>query len=179
MVDQLEGRDPVVAASDRLAVEQEGIGRQIACRRRDQRIAVGEVVAAAGKDRTRSPARNTRTRKPSCLISCSQPAPAGGVAAPVGRQGAMKPGGWLGRGTMWMRVSKPASIASRAGCQHLGSNGLTGGNRPSHPVAQRVTDRLPVAFPAKEKALGGGDLGLWIQGIRRPYWPSASLYLAM
>src|ERR1700730_15323215 len=33
------------------------------------------------------------TRKPSCLISCSQMAPEGGCGADVGRQGAMKPGG--------------------------------------------------------------------------------------
>ena len=36
------------------------------------------------------------TRKPSCLISCSQSAPEGGRGADVGGHGAMKPGG-MGR----------------------------------------------------------------------------------
>ena len=33
------------------------------------------------------------TRKPSCLISCSQSSPLGGCGAEVGRHGAMKPAG--------------------------------------------------------------------------------------
>ncbi len=33
------------------------------------------------------------TRKPSCLISCTQCSPEGGCGADVGRHGAMKPGG--------------------------------------------------------------------------------------
>jgi hypothetical protein len=31
-------------------------------------------------------------RKPSCLISCSQPAPAGGLSAGLGKQGSQKSG---------------------------------------------------------------------------------------
>jgi hypothetical protein len=33
------------------------------------------------------------TRKPSCLISCSQSAPEGGQGVDIGKQGAMKPAG--------------------------------------------------------------------------------------
>ena len=36
--------------------------------------------------------RRTSMRKPSCLISCSQPAPAGGLSAGLGKQGSQKSG---------------------------------------------------------------------------------------
>jgi hypothetical protein len=44
------------------------------------------------KSRTPAASRRTSMRKPSCLISCSQPAPAGGLAAGLGRQGSQKSG---------------------------------------------------------------------------------------
>jgi hypothetical protein len=44
------------------------------------------------KSRTPAASRRTSIRKPSCLISCSQPAPAGGFAARLGRQGSQKSG---------------------------------------------------------------------------------------
>jgi hypothetical protein len=42
--------------------------------------------------RTRPASRRT-IRKPSCLISCSQPGPAGGVTPPVGRHGSINTAG--------------------------------------------------------------------------------------
>ena len=44
------------------------------------------------KSRTPAVSRRTSMRNPSCLISCSQPAPAGGFAAGLGRQGSQKSG---------------------------------------------------------------------------------------
>ena len=46
---------------------------------------------------TRSPCFQARTRKPSCLISCSQPGPAGGRFTSVGSHGRMNPGGVVRR----------------------------------------------------------------------------------
>src|SRR5215831_9173293 len=46
------------------------------------------------KSRTPAASRRTSIRKPSCLISCSHPAPAGGsLSVLVGRHGAMNPAG--------------------------------------------------------------------------------------
>src|SRR5262249_22659177 len=44
------------------------------------------------KSRTPAPSRRTSIRKPSCLISCSHPAPAGGFSAGLGRHGSQKSG---------------------------------------------------------------------------------------
>jgi hypothetical protein len=53
------------------------------------RKAAGPVVPVAGEEpHARSIAAQ---RKPSCLISCSHPAPAGGFVAGLGRQGGTKP----------------------------------------------------------------------------------------
>jgi hypothetical protein len=50
------------------------------------------VLESLARPAARTPAASRRTsiRKPSCLISCSQPAPAGGLSAGLGRQGSQK-----------------------------------------------------------------------------------------
>jgi hypothetical protein len=51
--------------------------------------------------RMRVPSFRAITRKPSCLISCTQRPPEGGCPADTGRQGAMKP---AGNGLHWRGV---------------------------------------------------------------------------
>ena len=57
-------------------------------------------------------------RKPSCLISCTQPSATGARSARVGRQGSMKESGASGdrlRGTLLRHGTMPANIVLRCG----------------------------------------------------------------
>src|ERR1700746_3638152 len=53
---------------------------------------VANCARAGGKAAPPAASRRTSIRKPSCLISCSQPAPAGELSAGLGRQGSQKSG---------------------------------------------------------------------------------------
>jgi hypothetical protein len=65
------------------------------------------------KSRTPAVSRRTSMRKPSCLISCSQPAPAGGFAAGLGRQGSQKSGKATRRNNIGAKVTRGAGESSQ------------------------------------------------------------------
>jgi hypothetical protein len=73
-----------------LTVDREGPRPQLGRGANNGRIAIGPLVAAAGERRTASLSRRTISRYPSCLISCTQSGPAGGLRARVGMQGSTK-----------------------------------------------------------------------------------------
>jgi hypothetical protein len=63
-------------------------------KRREEMHVTGQPVELGDGNRTKKrPLKRSTTRKPSCLISCSQPSPEGGHGADVGRHGAIKPAG--------------------------------------------------------------------------------------
>jgi hypothetical protein len=68
--------------------------------------------------KSRTPAASWRMsiRKPSCLISCSQRAPAGGLAAGLGRQGSQKSGKITRRNNMGYKYQRART--SRVGLVH-------------------------------------------------------------
>ena len=69
---------PVVSQSHGLAVDQRLRAVEAGNGHGDPCKAIREVSAASAQTLTRSPCLNARTRKPSCLILCSQPGPEGG-----------------------------------------------------------------------------------------------------
>src|SRR6266516_2900833 len=89
--------------------------------RRDEFL---RVVADALRVKSRTPAASRRTsiRKPSCLISCSHPAPAGGLAAGLGRQGSQKSGKATRRNNMGYKYQRART--SRVGLVHENQDAL-------------------------------------------------------
>jgi hypothetical protein len=90
---QLERCQPVGLEGDGLAVDQARADQERFDRFADEREAIGPVMPVAGQqaDAGAIPAAPFM-RKPSCLISCSQPGPEGGFSAGDGRQGAIRDG---------------------------------------------------------------------------------------
>jgi hypothetical protein len=68
------------------------------------------------KSRTPAASRHTSMRKPSCLISCSHPAPAGGLSVGLGRQGSQKSGKATRRNNMGYKYQRART--SRVGLVH-------------------------------------------------------------
>jgi len=102
---------------------------------------------SADKARTRSPSRRTRSRKRSCLISCSQPGPDGGAATGDGRHGRTNPAGvrrermgrdvgrrpGTGNGTDWLWPRRPG---------FPGMSGVTSRDRVSQPEREPLRSTL-------------------------------------
>ena len=63
----------------------------------NERESIGQVIAWPTVKAHPPILLRAITRKPSCLISCSQSAPEGGCGADVGRHGAIKPAGSVRR----------------------------------------------------------------------------------
>jgi ferredoxin len=82
----VEHREPIVVASYGLAIDQARRSLERECGALDQGEAAGPIMPVAGS-RTPPTSRRTSIRKPSCLISCSHPAPASGRSTGLGRQG--------------------------------------------------------------------------------------------
>ena len=88
ITDQIEDREPV-------RVDDDGNSPSTTHERTDKPATAaaifGERVVKSypfrENSRTRSPSRRATIRKPSCLISCTQPMPEGGAMAVRGRQG--------------------------------------------------------------------------------------------
>jgi hypothetical protein len=89
--EQFEHCEPAIVAHDRLAVDQAGACRQCRDGRHDGGKRLLKSLPLRPIRRTPLASRRARMRKPSCLISCSQSAPAGGVLAGDGTHGSIKP----------------------------------------------------------------------------------------
>src|SRR6516164_7745272 len=94
--DQVEHGQTALVANDGLTVDQAGANRQftiaIAMNGNREEKSLPERVIS----RTPAPSRRAMMRKPSCLISCSQPEPLGGALAADGRHGSIKPSSGVG-----------------------------------------------------------------------------------
>jgi hypothetical protein len=118
---RVEARHSIIVAGDGLAIDDAGRERNLAKESTIKGKRLCQVVARPAVERTRSPSLRATTRKPSCLISCSQSGPDG----LVGGHGAMEPAGRVRTRQHDSRLPK-----AQANCSGLRSGEVTT-TRPS------------------------------------------------
>jgi len=91
MANEVEYGEAVAISDNRFPGDQERLGWQGRDCRNNDREATREVIAVARDELLAGPSRRAMMRKPSCLISCSQPGPDGGRSAGDGKQGSIMP----------------------------------------------------------------------------------------
>jgi hypothetical protein len=91
--DAIEARNPILAACDRLPVDDAGLRAQPRECLDNEREAIGQVIARPAVEPHPVAVLAGDAPEPSHLISCSHSAPEGRCEAFVGRHGAMNPAG--------------------------------------------------------------------------------------